>query len=84
MEENRESAEKFLSEKYGLTPEQAKDRVVNNNYKPTLSQSLLLSMDFEYKLLENTEDKIAPNYLDFIHLDTLKKIYPENVTISVE
>ncbi len=82
--QNTEEFKEFTKKKFNYKKDYIDYVWTRNKYMVSLPQSLILSAEdqaswrIENKLTDKTE---VPNYLDYIHVEGLKAVRPESVTI---
>lgn len=81
--EHRDEAQKITAKKLGADPQIVKSIWDAFIFEITLEQSILVGLEDEaqWAIDIGYTQKTAPNYLSFIHLDSLKKIKPAAVNI---
>ena len=84
VQENEDQARKILSTRLGLTEAQVSATLIDLELNVYIGQSLLFHLEDEARWL-NAEKfdglKKIPNYLNFIHIDSLAKVKPEVMTL---
>ena len=79
-----DQAKDIITEWLGVEEDYIASVWPKNNFTTSLPQSLILAMDDEarWRIANNlTDEKVVPNYLDYIYLDGLEALKPEAVTI---
>ena len=79
-----EDAMKIVSKKLNLPLTEFADSWSKSSFKVQLPQSLILAMEDEARWVRDSklvESNTLPNYLDYIHIDSLKSVRPRSVGI---
>ena len=84
IKNNKEESQTIVAERLNLDQEIITTLWDDFKFKISLDQSLLVTLEDEARwAIENdlTDAKEVPNYLDYIHLNTLEKVKPEAIGI---
>jgi len=79
-----EEAKKIVSKKLNVPVTDIADAWSQSSFKVELPQSMILTLEDEARWALDSklvESKTLPNYLDYIHIDSLKSVRPKSVGI---
>ena len=84
IKDNSEAAKEFIKNRFGYESDYIDYSWPKQEFIVTLDQAMLISFEdiARWRIENNLTDKTEiPNYLDYIHVDTLHEIKPEACTI---
>jgi NitT/TauT family transport system substrate-binding protein len=81
---NKDEAVAIYADHFKLDKKQVLDSLKNSSFHVNLDQALLIDLEAKASWMideQFTDKKEMPNYLDFIYLDSMKKMDPERVSL---